>query len=116
MERTIRLRLVLRGFMDLEGFNETFSGTARRSSQRLLASTAACKKQWVIASLDINMAFLKRLTYQELAEATGEKERVACFTVPPGSATLLRALPGFERCDESKHCLECFTADTGTKD
>eukprot|EP00959_Pyramimonas_sp_CCMP1952_P194478 4066520-Pyramimonas_sp.AAC.1 len=50
---------------------------ARRSSQRLLASTAGCKKQWLIASLDINVAFLKGLTYQELAEATGEKERVA---------------------------------------
>eukprot|EP00959_Pyramimonas_sp_CCMP1952_P335311 7021151-Pyramimonas_sp.AAC.1 len=59
MERTIRLRLVLRGFMDLEAIDvEACSGTARRSSQRLLARTAACKQQWVIASLDINMAFL----------------------------------------------------------
>eukprot|EP00959_Pyramimonas_sp_CCMP1952_P002792 57528-Pyramimonas_sp.AAC.2 len=47
MERTIRLRLVLRGFMDLEAFDvEAFSGTVRRSSHRLFASTAACKKQW----------------------------------------------------------------------
>ena len=60
MERTIRLRLVLRGFMDLEAFDvETFSGTARRSSQRLLASAAACNKKWIIASMDINMAFFK---------------------------------------------------------
>eukprot|EP00959_Pyramimonas_sp_CCMP1952_P377707 7911579-Pyramimonas_sp.AAC.1 len=76
-----------------------FSGTARRPSQRLLASTAACKKQWVFASLDINMASLKGLADQELAEATGEKERVARFTLPPGSATVLRTLPGFERYD-----------------
>eukprot|EP00959_Pyramimonas_sp_CCMP1952_P366312 7671916-Pyramimonas_sp.AAC.1 len=95
--------------MDLETFDvETFPGTVRRSSQRLLASAAACKKQWVIASLDINMAFLKGLTYQELAEATGEKERVVCFTLPPGSATVLRTLPGFERCDEPRHCLQCL--------
>eukprot|EP00959_Pyramimonas_sp_CCMP1952_P379243 7944152-Pyramimonas_sp.AAC.1 len=106
MERTIRLRLVLRGVMGLEAFDvETFPGTARRSSQRLLASTAACKEQWIIASLDINMAFLNGLTYQELAEATDEKERVVCFTLPPGSAAVLRALPGFEHYDESKHCL-----------
>eukprot|EP00959_Pyramimonas_sp_CCMP1952_P430893 9024277-Pyramimonas_sp.AAC.1 len=86
--------------VDLEAFDvETCSGTARRSSQRLLASAAACKKQWVIASLDISMAFLKELAYQELAEAIGEKERVACCTPPPGSATVLRALPGFERYD-----------------
>eukprot|EP00959_Pyramimonas_sp_CCMP1952_P173929 3634240-Pyramimonas_sp.AAC.1 len=46
MERTIRLRLVIRGFIDLEVFDvETFSGTARRSNQGLLASAAACKKQ-----------------------------------------------------------------------
>eukprot|EP00959_Pyramimonas_sp_CCMP1952_P404669 8480837-Pyramimonas_sp.AAC.1 len=60
--------------MGVEAFDvETFSETARRSSQRLLASAAACKKQWTIASLDINMAFLKELTDQELAEATGER-------------------------------------------
>ena len=42
---TMKLHLVLRGFMDLEAFDvETFSGTARRSSQRLFASAAACKK------------------------------------------------------------------------
>eukprot|EP00959_Pyramimonas_sp_CCMP1952_P043704 913432-Pyramimonas_sp.AAC.1 len=41
MERTIRLRLVLRGCMDLEAFDvETSSGAARLSSQSLLASTA----------------------------------------------------------------------------
>eukprot|EP00959_Pyramimonas_sp_CCMP1952_P186339 3896613-Pyramimonas_sp.AAC.1 len=77
MERTIRLPLVLRGSMDLEAVDvETCSGTARRSSQRLLASTAACNKQRIIAPLDINIAFLKGLTYQELAEAIGDKERV----------------------------------------
>eukprot|EP00959_Pyramimonas_sp_CCMP1952_P225666 4718929-Pyramimonas_sp.AAC.1 len=60
--------------MDLKALAvETFSGTARRSSQRLLARTTACKKQRVIASLDINMAFLKGLAYQELDKATGEK-------------------------------------------
>eukprot|EP00959_Pyramimonas_sp_CCMP1952_P006757 141316-Pyramimonas_sp.AAC.1 len=117
MKRPIPLRLVLRGFMDLEAFDvETFSGTARRSSQRLLATTAACKKQLIIASLDINMAFLKGLAYQELAEATGEKERVVCFTLPPGSATVLRALPGSENYDESKHCLQFLKPGTGTKD
>eukprot|EP00959_Pyramimonas_sp_CCMP1952_P187168 3913939-Pyramimonas_sp.AAC.1 len=93
--------------MDLEAYDvETFPGTARWSSQRLLASTAARRKQWIIASLDINMAFLGGLTGQGLAEATGEKERVACFTLPPGSATVLRTLPGFEHYDESKHCLQ----------
>eukprot|EP00959_Pyramimonas_sp_CCMP1952_P188322 3938441-Pyramimonas_sp.AAC.1 len=65
MECTIRQRLVLRVLMGLKVFDVgTCSGTARRSSQRVLASTAACKQKWVIASLDINMALLKGLTYQ----------------------------------------------------
>eukprot|EP00959_Pyramimonas_sp_CCMP1952_P299466 6263453-Pyramimonas_sp.AAC.1 len=61
------------------------------------------------------MAFLKGLTHRELAGATGEKERVACFTLPPGSATALRTLPGFQDFDESKHCLQCWKPGTGTK-
>ena len=72
--RTIRLRLVLRGFMDTEAFDiETFSGTARRSSQKILASEAACHPDWILASLDIDKAFLKGLTYQDLAAATGKR-------------------------------------------
>ena len=81
--------------MDLDVV-ETFSGTARRGSQRLLASTAACNRKWVIASLDIDKAFLKGFTYKELATATGGEERMACFTLPPGSASVLRSLPGFK--------------------
>eukprot|EP00959_Pyramimonas_sp_CCMP1952_P229839 4805473-Pyramimonas_sp.AAC.1 len=74
MERIIRLRPVLRGSMDLEASEvETFSGTARRSSQRLLASATACKKQWVIASLDINMACLKGLTTRNLLKQPVKK-------------------------------------------
>eukprot|EP00959_Pyramimonas_sp_CCMP1952_P250428 5234116-Pyramimonas_sp.AAC.1 len=89
MERTIRLRSALQGPVDLGAFGaETFLGTARRSSQRLFASAAACQKQWAIASLDINMASLEGLTVQGLTGATGEKERVACFTSPPGSAAV----------------------------
>eukprot|EP00959_Pyramimonas_sp_CCMP1952_P372882 7808413-Pyramimonas_sp.AAC.1 len=50
------------------------------------------------------------------AEATGEKERVARFTLPPGSATVLRTPPGFEHYDESKHCLQRLKPGTGTRD
>ena len=115
--RTIRLRLVLRGFMDVGGFDvETFSGTARRQSQRLLASEAACHPEWILASMDIDKAFLKGLTYEELAQATGEATRQVCFTLPPGSAQVLRTLPGFSSYDESRHCLRCLKPGTGTKD
>ena len=115
--RIIRMRLVLRGFMDLEAFSlDTFSGTARRTSQRLLASEAACHPDWILASLDIDKAFLKGLTYRELAEATGENERIVCFKLPPGSADILRTFPGFEDYDETRHCLQSIKPGTGTKD
>ena len=103
--------------MDTQAFSlDTFSGTAKRTSQRILASEAACHENHIMASLDIDKAFLKGFTYKELAEATGEKERIVCFTLPPGSATLLRQLPGFEGFDETVHCLQCVKPGTGTKD
>ena len=111
------MRLVLRGFMDTEAFSlDTFSGTAKRQSQRILASEAACNSNYIIASLDIDKAFLKGYTYKELAEATGEKERIVCFRLPPGTATILRKFPGFMDYDETKHCLWCVKPGTGTKD
>jgi hypothetical protein len=115
--RVIRMRLCLRGFMDTEAFSlDTFSGTAKRSSQRILASEAACHPEWIIASLDVDKAFLKGFTYKELAEATGESERLVCFKLPPGSAMLLRQFPGYEDYDETIHCLQCIKPGTGTKD
>ena len=63
-QRIILMRLVLRGFMDLDAFSlDTFSGTARRTSQRLLASEAACNPEWILASLDVDKAFLKGFTF-----------------------------------------------------
>ena len=54
------MRLVLRGFMDWEAFSiDTFSGTAKRQSQRILASEAACHPDWILASMDVDKAFLK---------------------------------------------------------
>eukprot|EP00959_Pyramimonas_sp_CCMP1952_P412067 8634738-Pyramimonas_sp.AAC.1 len=63
--------------MDTEAFDvETFSGTARRQSQRLLASEAACHPEWILVSMDFDKAFLKGLIYEELAHATGEGTRM----------------------------------------
>ena len=87
-----------------------------RQSQRILASEAACQKNWIIASLDIDKAFLQGFTHKELADATGEKERMVCFTLPPGSAALFRKFEGFEDYDEFIHVLRCVKPGTGTKD
>ena len=103
--------------MDLEAFSvDAFPGPAKRISQGLRASEAACDPNWIATSLDIDKALLKGFTYAELAEATGEKERTVCFKLPPGSAELLRTIPGFEHFDETKHCLQCIKPGTGTKD
>eukprot|EP00959_Pyramimonas_sp_CCMP1952_P249114 5207566-Pyramimonas_sp.AAC.1 len=42
--------------------------------------------------MDIDEAVLKGLAYRELAEATGEKERMACFTLPLSSASELQSV------------------------
>ena len=71
-KKVIRMRFCPRGFKDLEAMSiDTFAGTAKRQSQGILASEAACQPDWIIASLDIDKAFLKGFTYKELAEATG---------------------------------------------
>ena len=89
------MRLCLKGFQDVEAFDvETFAGTANRRSQRILASEAACHPEWIIASLDVDKAFLKGSTCDELSKATGEPRRNVYFTLPPGSAQVLRTIPG----------------------
>eukprot|EP00959_Pyramimonas_sp_CCMP1952_P376324 7882564-Pyramimonas_sp.AAC.1 len=65
--------------------------------------------------MDIDKALLKGLTYEELAHATGEETRTVCFALPPGSAQVLRTLPGFSSYDESRHCLRCLKPGTGAK-
>ncbi len=58
--KIIRMRPVLRGFQDTEAFSvETFAGTAKRTSERILASEAACNPDYEIASLDEDKAFFK---------------------------------------------------------
>eukprot|EP00959_Pyramimonas_sp_CCMP1952_P423575 8872894-Pyramimonas_sp.AAC.1 len=62
--------------------------------------------------MDIDKAFLKGLTFEELAHATGEETRTVCFAIPPGSAQVLRTLPGFSSCGGSRHCLRCLKPGT----
>ena len=118
--RLIRCRMALRGFKEwLAHHLETYAGTARRASQRLVASETACHPEWISATIDVEKAFLQGLSYQELAEATGEPERNVSFTLPKGqfdSAKEIRKLPGFEQYDPRIHCLKCTRPGTGTKD
>eukprot|EP00959_Pyramimonas_sp_CCMP1952_P454863 9470628-Pyramimonas_sp.AAC.1 len=66
--------------------------------------------------MDIDKAFLEGLTHEELAHATGEETRTVCFALPPGSAQVLRALPGSSSRDESRRCVRCLKPGTGAQD
>jgi hypothetical protein len=116
-KRIIRCRMALRGFKDRDAdLLETYAGTAARLSQRLIASEAACHPEWEFMTIDVNKAFLQGATYKELHELTGEAPREVCFTLPKGMAAMLRLIPGYEKYDESIHCLECDKPGTGSKD
>ena len=44
------------------------------------------------------------------------RSALCAFKLPPGSAELLRTIPGFEHFDELKHGLQCIKTGTGSKD
>ena len=89
--RTIRARMALRGFQDLDKENvETYAGTASRLSQRILVSQCATEEGWELGTLDVSKAFLQGMTYEKIAHLAGEPLRVVHFALPPGAAQLLR--------------------------
>ena len=71
----------------------TFAGTTSRWGQRVINSVAA-RSHWHIFSADVSQAFIRGLTFKEAAEMKDEVRRDVQFTVPPGSAAILKMLPG----------------------
>ena len=66
----IRMRMTLRGFKDLDAEHlDTYAGTSSRSSQRLVTSEAVIRG-WALATIDVRKAFLKGVSYEELAQST----------------------------------------------
>ena len=113
----IRMRMTLRGFQDWNAhLYETYAGTASRLSQKVVCSEVACRPGWTIATLDVEKAFLQGMSYDDIRKRTGEPLREVYFTVPQGSAEILRLIPGYERYDERYHCLQCLVPGTGTAD
>eukprot|EP00972_Heterocapsa_arctica_P056315 8308102-Heterocapsa_arctica.AAC.1 len=71
----IKARLTVRGFQDLQGFSlETYAGTASRWGQRMIVSIAAVHGRQLF-SADVGSAFLKGLTFDEVATMTGQPVR-----------------------------------------
>ena len=114
--RIIRARLTIRGFKDVDAADLTrYAGTSQRYSQRLLCSEAA-NRRWPIVSTDISKAFLQGVTYQELADMTGEPLRDVCFYLPPSTIAVLKQLQGFHDFDPATEVLWCNKPGTGSVD
>lgn len=116
-ERRIKARLTVRGYRDMQAPElDTYSATTTRWGQRMVSAIAAING-WSLFSADISQAFLRGLTFEQLLELDPKaKPRQVQFTVPPGSAGLLRELPGLENFNELTECLEMLRAGFGLKD
>ena len=67
---TIRSRLTVRGFKDNQKDDiARYAGTSARGGQKTLVSEAV-RNGWPICTLDISVAFLKGVTYEELSKLT----------------------------------------------
>jgi len=93
--KVIRARLTVRGFKDhARNTIDTYAGTSTRYAQKLLCSEAV-RQGWDIATTDISKAFLQGVTYEELAELTGESRREVNFYLPESLISVLQKAPRF---------------------
>ena len=105
-KRAVRARLTARGFKDrLKDSMDTYSGTTSRWGQRAVTALTAMHgfRLWM---LDIPKAFLRGLTFEQLAERTGSGQMSMQLELPPGTVPLLRMCPGFEDFDPVKEVLD----------
>ena len=114
--RIIRMRLVLRGFQDyFAHLRERYSGTASRNSQKLLCSRCACMPGFIVATFDIEKAFLQGMTVQEVSGATGTaEEETRCITVWLCIHSPQAPPPGYETLDDRSEVRLALNASTGT--
>merc|ERR1712218_30125 len=66
--------------------------------------------------MDISAAFLKGMTFEEIAATTGEPLRSVQFEVPPRDAWLVQQLPGMSDFDHQSEVLDLIKALWGLKD
>ena len=112
----IKARLTVRGFLDSAGPDLlTYAGTASRWGQRLVVAVA-CQKRWPLVCADVGSAFLKSLTFKEIAEINNEPIRRCAFLPPTGYSEFIRSLPNCGHFDERVHELELLKPIYGLKD
>ena len=115
-KRQVKGRLVVRGFQDRDSPTlMTYANTATRWGQRIVTSVCA-QNLWHILSADVGNAFLRGLTFQELAEATGEEQRQVCFDIPMMFRFIMQRFPDFCHMDWITETLLMVKAIYGLKD
>ena len=82
----------------------------------------AVQAGWALASLDISVAFLKGMTYDEIQAVRGGPKREVSMQLPfarhglPSGVHLLRHITGFETFDDSMEVLEMLKGGFGLVD
>jgi hypothetical protein len=113
-QRVIKARLTVRGFQDLAATElETFASTCSRWGQRIINSIVATHG-WRLFSADVGTAFLQGVTFQELAELTGEPIREVSFVPPKGSEKYFQEHD--PQLDFGRHVLRMLKPVYGLKD
>ena len=54
----------------------------------------AAVRGWSMAAIDVRKAFLKGITYDELAKETGEPRREVCFELSEEAVAVLKTIQG----------------------
>jgi len=116
--KIIKARLTARGFKDLQAYENdisTYSGTSSKTAQRIVNGHAA-QNGYTIWSMDISAAFLKGMTFKEIARLTGEPIRCVQFRLPKNCIHLLQRLPSLKDLNPLMEVLNFLVAMWGLKD
>lgn len=114
--KAIKARLTVHGFKDADAETlSTYASTACKWAQRLVCATAA-QMRWELCSADVSSAFIRSLTFEEMAKLNGTEVRTAGFLMPKGSEEALRQIPGFEKYDPTIHEVVMCKPIYGLKD
>ena len=113
-KRVIKARLTVQGFKDRQQV-DNYAGTTSRWGQRLILIIAAQMK-WSLHSADVSEAFLRGLSFEEVAKEPGETMRACELQLPPGCTPMLQELKGMEHFNEVTEVLRMLKPGYGLKD
>ena len=118
--RILKCRITVHGFKDMEKNTvDRYSGTSSRWGKRTVLASAV-QSGWPVASMDVSMAFLKGLTFDQIQEIKGGPKRLVSMRLPfgkagkePSGSVLLRTFPGYEDFNDSLEVLEMLKGGFG---